>query len=271
MSDANPLPDNSECDDELKNALAAAFGDDAMSMLDDDDSDDELKNALSAAFGDDAMSMLDDDDGDEISEEMLIALGGETQANSSDIFGNDEDASPLIRFVKDLNRAIYSNGAALQNGGNEPQSAARTPRLVVFSVGEQQFGLPFNDVLEIARYPKVTALPRTPAWLRGVANLRGQILSVTDLRNLLQFTSERPAVGEKIIVVRSKRHSASTAIVVDSVLGIRDFGDDQGDVSDFSHRVARISNGTATIDQETTVLIDPDKLFGSAELLAFAH
>ena len=116
----------------------------------------------------------------------------------------------------------------------------------------------------------MTALPRTPGWLRGVTNLRGQILSVTDFRNLLGLTDQRRAVGEKIIVVHSESQASQTALVVDRVLGIRNLRGEQGPLEGLSDRLAVFADSLAVTDQATTVLIDPDLLLGSNELAAFA-
>lgn len=239
MSDAN-LPSESDCDDELKQALAAAFGDDGMAFLDDES--DECFAELS-------------------SEEEKASSFNSLETALAAVIVNEDD-TPLIRYVKELSREIYAGGQPATNG--DSNSAAS--RFVVFAVNNQQFGVPLNAVNEIGRYPKVTELPRTPSWLRGVANLRGQILSVTDLRNLLNVPGERPSVGEKIIVVHSQTNGTCTAIVVDRVLGIRNLEGEPGDVSDLKHRVAMIANGTARFDQATTVLIEPDQLFQCAEL-----
>ena len=203
----------------------------------------------------------------------MTSLG--TAVKNGDEHLIDDDVSPLIRYVEELSNAIYGDGLAAQPHAGHPsangqQLPARAPRFVVFAVGDHQFGVPLSDVCEIVRDPKVTKLPRTPPWLRGVTNLRSQILSVTDLRSLLHLAGTRPARGETLVVVHSTKHAASTALVVDRVVGIRGFGDQPGAVSDSSQHVAEIASGTATIDQATTVLIEVDRLFDCAELLDLA-
>jgi chemotaxis signal transduction protein len=239
MSDAN-LPSASDCDEELKQALAAAFGDEGMDFLDDES--DECIPELCC-------------------EEEISSSAGSLDAELAAVTVNDDDTS-LIRYVKELSRAIYTGGKSTTNDVNSCVS-----RFVVFAVNDQQFGVPLPAVSEIGRYPKVIELPRTPSWLRGVANLRGQILSVTDLRSLLNVPGEKPAVGEKIIVVHSQTINTSTAIVVDRVLGIRNLECEPGDVSEIKQRFATIASGTARFDQVNTVLIEPDQLFQCAELL----
>ena len=127
-----------------------------------------------------------------------------------------------------------------------------------------------TGVREIDRCGKVTVLPRTPAWLRGVTNLRGQILSVTDFRNLLDLPGDRQSASEKIIVVHSERHNAHTALVVDRVLGIRNLSGERKPLAGLSDRIANFADSVSVTDQATTVLIDPDELLGCDELKRFA-
>ena len=237
----------------------------------------DIQKALAAAFGDEAADWSEAaaDEGDLLSEADL------NQGKATAAPAVSDPASALEELLKKVSSAIDDgvtpemllDGSASPSGksNNDDEEAVDLgPRHVVFEIGDQQFGLPLTGVLEIDRCGDVTALPRTPNWLRGVTNLRGQILSVTDFRNLMNLTSDRQAIGEKIIVVSSKKHTATTAVVVDRVLGIRNLSGERGPLSGLSDRVATFSDGISVTDQATTVLIDPDLLLGCSELQAFA-
>jgi purine-binding chemotaxis protein CheW len=228
----------------------------------------DVQKALLAAFGDDAMNWLAEDD----AEQDLLAAETATEPGPTE----EAPQTRLNDLLEQISSAIEGNGPAEPklNSQNEDefQKELRTdagPRHVVFKVGDQQYGIPLDGVLEIDRCGKVTTLPRTPSWLRGVTNLRGQILSVTDFRKLLRLTDQRQSVGEKIIVVHSERLDASTALVVDRVLGIRNLSGERGPLEGLSDRMAVFANSLAVTDQTTTVLIDPDRLLGCDELASF--
>jgi len=237
----------------------------------------DLQAALAAAFGDEAMDWNEEAQLVETSEaggtddvpDMAALANMLADANSA-----EDPGAALDDLLKKVSSAIDEGNLPEQLGAKaetEEETEQETGvRHVVFEIGDRQFGLPLDGVLEIDRCGKVTSLPRTPHWLRGVTNLRGQILSVTDFRNLVNLQTDRTAVGEKIIVVRSNRHASSTALVVDRVLGIRHLNSERGPVSGLSDRVANFSDGISVTDQATTVLIDPDLLLGCAELSAFA-
>ena len=244
-------------DSDLQEALAATFGADAMSLLADD--------------GDDGFSANMDADFAAAAEAMLEAGAAET-AEASESADNS-----LSKLLDRLSQAVGAGAAVApallqqQAGGQEEAAVVdQGPRHVVFQVGDQTFGLPLDGVLEIDRCGEITILPRTPSWLRGVTNLRGQILSVTDFRNLLEVSDNRQTVGEKIIVVRSESCDASTAVVVDRVIGIRNLNAESSPIAGLNDRVATFASGIATVEDATTVLIDPDLLLGCTELQAFA-
>ena len=244
-------------------------------------SNEDLQKALAAAFGEQAVDWQDIAQSDD----ALLSPPDETPVETSSPAETSSTVSDPTNALEELLQRVSSaiDGGAtpemLLAGGSETANESDDeeeeavnlgPRHVVFEIGKQQFGLPLTGVLEIDRCGDITSLPRTPNWLRGVTNLRGQILSVTDFRNLMNLTTDRQAMGEKIIVVNSTKYAATTAVVVDRVLGIRHLSGERGPLSGLSDRVAAFSDGIAVTDQATTVLIDPDLLLGCSELQAFA-
>ena len=231
---------------------------------------DDLQDALLAAFGDEANEWLEDDDNQD--DAQLAAL---LNGTADDLDSADEGT---LSSVRALDAVLDGLTAELQAGSTDAEPATTEhsdveldagPRHAVFEVGDHVFGIPLTGVREIDRCGKVTVLPRTPAWLRGVTNLRGQILSVTDFRNLLDLPDDRQSTSEKIIVVHSERHNTHTALVVDRVLGIRSLSGERKPLAGLSDRIATFADSVSVTDQATTVLIDPDELLGCDELIRF--
>lgn len=243
-------------------------------------SNDELQKALAAAFGEEAVDWQDIAQSDDALLSVPTKSPAETSTTAETASAVSDPTAALEQLLKRVSSAIEEGvtpemlldgpSKADESDAADEEAIDLGPRHVVFEIGDQQFGLPLTGVLEIDRCGDITSLPRTPNWLRGVTNLRGQILSVTDFRNLMNLTTDRQAMGEKIIVVNSQRHAATTAVVVDRVLGIRHLSGERGPLSGLSDRVAAFSDGIAVTDQATTVLIDPDLLLGCGELQAFA-
>lgn len=89
-------------------------------------------------------------------------------------------------------------------------------KIVIFSVGPESYGLPIESVERIMNEVPVTRIPRTPAMLRGVFDLRGTTLPVLDLR--LRFDMESTKDEKTFVIVQSGE--LRVALVVDSVQGI---------------------------------------------------
>ncbi len=222
-----------------------------------DEVDDQLKQALAAAFGDDAIDLLDDAlDGNEGS-------FGETDWDAP---GQPSPSETRIEWMQRLTQAIYADRI-------ESDEVIRTkhqePRHLLFQIGTHLFAVPLTSVQHVERDPKITALPRTPSWLRGVASFRGEILSVTDLRNLLEIEGERPNEGERIVIVQDPGSELTTGLIVDQVLGIRTSG--RRDPNEIPEpQFPAVADARAEFDGQMTCLVNVQKLFQSEQLASFS-
>ena len=80
------------------------------------------------------------------------------------------------------------------DGGDERQ-------LVVFSLGDESFGVDIDSVREIIRWQPVTHVPDTTASVLGVLNLRGTVIPVVDLRDRFGMAATEPTDSTRILVV----------------------------------------------------------------------
>jgi purine-binding chemotaxis protein CheW len=86
-------------------------------------------------------------------------------------------------------------------------------RFLVFQLGERVYALPAETVAEVIRIPAAARVPQAPRALIGVANLRGALLPVVNLRALLDLEGE-PGTASRAIVLDG---AAPVAIVVDAI------------------------------------------------------
>src|SRR5664279_4721227 len=96
-------------------------------------------------------------------------------------------------------------------------ATARGGKYLTFALGKEEYGLEILKVREIIGWLDITALPRTPDYVKGVVNLRGQVIVVVDLR--AKFTMETaPKTDQTCIIVVETAHAGrklSTGIIVD--------------------------------------------------------
>ncbi len=90
----------------------------------------------------------------------------------------------------------------------------RTARFVTFYFGERLYGVPAQDVLEIAHPIPFTPLPNAPDSLLGIAPLRGEIVAVIDLKSLLGEVSSS-SQRSKFVILRSETDETASAFPVD--------------------------------------------------------
>ena len=87
-------------------------------------------------------------------------------------------------------------------------------QIVNFTIGDVNYGVPVEQVREVRDMQTVTPVPGSPAFVEGITNLRGQIITVMDLRKRLGL-SEKSKTAEKIIIIDLGKHAIG--VVVDSV------------------------------------------------------
>ena len=109
---------------------------------------------------------------------------------------------------------------AAQLWSDGPQEGTAATHLICV-LDEGEFALPLAGVLEVQRLPAVTPAPHLPDWLLGVANRRGEILSVVDLAGFLGLPAAAPSPSRRLVVVRASREEMTTGLVVDRVCGLR--------------------------------------------------
>lgn len=106
-----------------------------------------------------------------------------------------------------MQRAADAALAAAGRSGEE--------QLVTFALAGEEFGVPIAVVKEIVRVPDITRIPRTPAFVEGVANLRGSILPVVNLRTRFGLPDEERTDDNRVVVIEVG--GRLTGLVVDQV------------------------------------------------------
>lgn len=89
---------------------------------------------------------------------------------------------------------------------------------VVFRIGEEQYGLPIHFVKEIQRSGSVTEIPHAPSYIRGLANLRGNVITVVCGRRLLGLPGKEASQNQRILLL--KNSSRLLGLLVDGLSGV---------------------------------------------------
>lgn len=88
-------------------------------------------------------------------------------------------------------------------------------QLVVFRLSDEEFGVDINNVKEIVRLPDITPIPRSPAYVAGICNLRGSVLPVIDSRIRFSMDVTEATDHTRLLVVETG--GVHTGLIVDNV------------------------------------------------------
>ena len=150
----------------------------------------------------------------------------------------------------------------------------REGKYLTFALANEEYGLEILKVREIIGYMEITAVPQTPHHVKGVINLRGQVIPVVDLR--AKFGMETTDVTEEtcIIVVEISQGSRnfSTGIVVDHVQeGLDINGQDIEEAPQFgSSADTAFILGMGKIGDTVKILLDIDRVLAGTDFENFA-
>lgn len=155
----------------------------------------------------------------------------------------------------------HRQAAPSQTGAKKNSS-----QFVGFRIADQEYAFRIEQIQEIVILDKVTKTPQVPAYVEGVANLRGSIIPIIDLRNLFGLES-KPADGETrtIVVNVGERTMGCTVDMVSQVMRIPEEDIQPAPetiTASGAHYIAGFArqNGRLTILLEIDELLDPAKL-----------
>jgi len=128
---------------------------------------------------------------------------------------------------------------------------------LLFRVGTDLYGSEVTDAQEVIPLRPTTRIPGAPAFVRGLINMRGTIITVLDLALRLDAT-RAPTLDGSILLVRHRGGDRMVGIIVDEVLDVRSLSID-GD-STAGGALSAITRGVATVDDAAVVILDLDVL-----------
>jgi purine-binding chemotaxis protein CheW len=142
-----------------------------------------------------------------------------------------------------------------------------TAEVVVVRLGGCRYALPMSAVAEVGRPPALTRVPGVPTWVSGVANWRGRVLAVLDLRPLLSAeTAPLDRRGRLVVLTRA---GVTAGLLTEGVEGTSDIDDEDVEPS-LAHLPAvtgALIAGQVTDEHGPVGVLDLDALFGLADTL----
>lgn len=147
-----------------------------------------------------------------------------------------------------------------------------TNQYLTFMLAGEEYGVDILRVQEIKGWDNVTQIPNTPAYIKGVINLRGTIVPIIDMR--ARFGLEHLAYGPTTVVivlkVNGEDKSRTMGVVVDGVSDVYNMPEEDIKATpDFGAAVdTDFVKGLATVNDKMVIVLDIDHMLNSNELTA---
>ena len=137
---------------------------------------------------------------------------------------------------------------------------------LVFTLGNEEYGIDILKVQEIHGYDQVTRIANTPAFIKGVTNLRGVIVPIVDLR--VKFSQEDVEYNDNTVVIVLNLGQRVVGIVVDGVSDVLSLASEQiRPAPEFAVTLStEYLTGLGALGDRMLILVNIEKLLNSEEM-----
>lgn len=152
----------------------------------------------------------------------------------------------------------------------QEDSLATAGKYLTFRLADEEYGIEILKVREIIGIMSVTRVPRAPACVRGVINLRGKVIPVIDLRTVFGIPFLDYSARTCIIVVQieSEENELVIGVIVDAVSEVVDIKEEEIEPPpSFGESVPNeMFHGMAKRTDRVLIMLDIDQVFTGQEL-----
>jgi purine-binding chemotaxis protein CheW len=219
------------------------------------DDQDLMRRAILDAFGPDGVNLLDDD----LADDEPV----------------DIPARPLQDVIAEIDAELIGGVQSLRTLASIAKSSRKRSadaKFIVIQLNQTVLAVPISHVLEVQRVPSITPIPNVPDWLRGVTNLRGEIISVIDGRTFFGLPANEHSVHRRLVIIQSLQQERWVGFVVDRVIGMRSIDLEEIKQTTVPQAAAagRFLKGGIVVGLETVGVMDLELLLACEELNQFA-
>jgi len=166
--------------------------------------------------------------------------------------------------TKDVGITAVEDTEGITSGGRVEVEREEEPvkeiELIAFRISNEEYAVRLHEMQEIINYRKLTPVPRSPIYLKGVTFLRGKVMPVIDLRERLAIRGNGDE-GRKIIVLATSKDEPVGAIVGSSIRVLRfPESDILQPPSTLSERQKRFIRGVVRIGERFISVLNVEEL-----------
>lgn len=139
---------------------------------------------------------------------------------------------------------------------DQSEETGQIDRFLEFSLGQEDYAIPLLMVKEVISIPETTPIPKAPKHFIGLMNLRGQVISIVDLRNKLSIKPKEEVADSAVIIVDFQ--GINIGVIVDSINRVLAFS--IGDIQEMPEVNSQVKSdyirGVYKKEDGLTILLD---------------
>jgi purine-binding chemotaxis protein CheW len=159
----------------------------------------------------------------------------------------------------------------MERDSREGRAAERNEQrlqMINFTLGGDEYAVEIQKVREVINFRELTPLPKAPSFVKGIINLRGEVIPVIDLREKLGLAHEAYSALTNVIIVEIGRKAVG--VVVDDVRHVIRLA--PGEVAPSPPFIGGLSgkyvSGVAKIGERLVVVLDMERILSASEMIA---
>lgn len=137
---------------------------------------------------------------------------------------------------------------------DEIRNITDSMQFIVIKIGDEQFGIDIKYIDNIVRMQNITRVPKVPEHLKGVINLRGEVIPVMSLRVKMGITEDEYTKATRIIILKIDQHE-NIGVIVDEVKEVvtlqgeqvEKLSYDKDEKQTFVYAVGKVENGLISL------------------------
>ena len=140
-----------------------------------------------------------------------------------------------------------------------------TTQFIVTSLGDEQYGIDIKYISNIVRMQKITRVPKVTDYIKGVINLRGEVIPIISLRLKMDLEEDQITKKTRIIILKIEQHE-SIGVLVDEVKEVVTLDEEHIErVSYDKDDKAKFLSGVGKVDGKLISLLDINQVLAENE------
>ncbi|WP_422359606.1 chemotaxis protein CheW [Reichenbachiella sp.] len=145
-------------------------------------------------------------------------------------------------------------------------------QLIVFKLGEEEYALPIEQIKEVVLTPRISPMPQTPDYVKGIANIRGNVIAIMDFEQKFGLKPNKKKLNNGTVnytlVIESEDHNVGILVndVPNTLSVLSSKIDDSSNIIQHTSLDESVIKGVVKTKEKMIILIDVMTMMSSGEL-----